>query len=176
MRAIANLPCNTSNDRISYDVGADIVEPAVKRLLDERESLRRKRMALDRQIVALDVALGVLGVRVKDQRGDYTEVVEEHYAKDQPFKNLSLAAACLMALRDHADLLLDKNKVEYLLTLGGYQFEAKDPTNSVEITLRKLAAEGKCKAIKRPGPHGTLYQSTGFREPKEDSVNEGKTG
>ena len=41
------------------------------------------------------------------------------------------------------------------MTIGGYEFKAQDPTSSVEVTLRRLATDGKCSVIKQAGPHGS---------------------
>ena len=73
-----------------------------------------------------------------------------------------------MVLEDHRamDVWLDKGQVEYLLSLGGYQFKAKNPTNSVEVTLRRLAsgANPKCEVEKGAGPHGNRYRASRKKE------------
>src|SRR5260221_682447 len=99
-----------------------------------------------------------MGIRVSDDFG-YMGTVEDRYAERVPFRIMSLPDACMAVLVDHRDISLDKNQVEYLLTLGGYPFEAKDPTNSVEVNLRRLAADGKCEVTKGAGSTASEYRA-----------------
>lgn len=151
----------TSNDRIVYEEGKE-VDPSAKKLVDRIEHLRQKRTMIDQEIDALNTALGVMGMSVesRDIIGDSDpHRFETRYSAAKPFREMTLGPACLKILADHAPSSLDKNQTEFLLTIGGYPFKAKDPTNSVEVTLRKLASDGKCEADKPGGPHGSRYRA-----------------
>jgi hypothetical protein len=144
------------------------VDPSGRKLVDEFLSLWQQRTRLDERMNALRVSMDVLGIRVPNDYG-YMGTVESRYAERKPFRDCSLGASCLTVLTDHHEISLDKNQMEFFLILGGYPFEAKDPTNSVEITLRKLAVAGKCKVTKGAGPSGSRYrlgpiQSEGLNE------------
>jgi hypothetical protein len=85
--------------------------------------------------------------------------LEEEYISNLPFKDKFLPDACLTVVNDHQGMGLDKKQAEYALALGGYPFDAKDPTNSVEVTLRKLASDGRCDVIKGSGTLMSRYRS-----------------
>jgi len=114
------------------------------------------------------VSMDVLGIRVDDSYG-YMSTLETRYAERKPFRGLSLGKACLTALADHRDISLDKNQMEFFLILGGYPFAAKDPTNSVEVTLRKLAGDGRCEVEKGSGPTGNRYRYLVRKDDLDDS-------
>lgn len=132
------------------------MDPSAKKLVDEYERLRRQRVRIDRTMDGIRTSLTIMGIRVDDGVG-FMDRLESKYADQKPFREASLGQACLKVLADHEGFRLDKGQVEFLLTLGGYPFEAKDPTNSVEVTLRKLAADGKCEVDRQGGPLGNRY-------------------
>ena len=139
------------------------MEPAIKKLLDEKMAIRRRLRELSKREGAVDTALEILGIRVTEEamlRG-FMRVsrLEDEYDSAKPFKEKFLPEACLRIINDHDGMGLDKKQVEYCLVVGGYPFEAKDPTNSVEIALRKLAADGQCDAIKGTGTQLSRYRS-----------------
>jgi hypothetical protein len=139
------------------------VEPAVRKLFDEKMALQRRRRELNRREAAIDTALEILGITAKEEamaRGYMRAAkLEEEYISNLPFKDKSLPDACLTVVNDHQGMGLDKKQVEYALALGGYPFDAKDPTNSVEVTLRKLASDGRCDVIKGSGTLMSRYRS-----------------
>jgi hypothetical protein len=148
------------------------MESGLKRLLDRREALRRQKLAADQELEAIDRALNIMEFKVDDP--DFVEI-EDKYRKEKPFKSSSLAEACSAIMYDCASssilpIWLDKNEVEHLLEVGGYRFGKGDATNSIEVTLRRLAAAGKCAVQKRGGPHGSKYSAKGAEE-IEDDVN-----
>jgi hypothetical protein len=158
----------TEKDRTMYEDRT--MEPSVKKLVDEWESVRRSRLAMDQRLNAIETALTIMGIRVDDRllmmRGEvqasrYVKTTESRYVQEKPFRHTSLSEGCLMVLEDHRDMgiRLDKGQIEYLLVLGGHQFKAKDPTNSVDVTLRRLASDGKCEVEKGAGPHGNRYRA-----------------
>jgi hypothetical protein len=140
------------------------MDPATKKLFEEKMAIHRKRRDLNQREAAIDTALEILGVRPDPQdaisRGFMRATrLGDAYAADLPFKGKTIPDACLTVINDYEGLALDKRQVEYCLAIGGYQFDAKDPTNSVEIALRRLAAEGKCNSIKGSGVQMSRYRS-----------------
>jgi hypothetical protein len=82
---------------------------------------------------------------------------EHEYRTFLPFANLSLPEGCEKILRDYKGEKLSKSHIEYLLARGGYRFDAKDSKNSVDVTLRRLAADRKCEADRVRGMRGNRY-------------------
>lgn len=155
------------------------MEPAVKKLLEEKVAIHRRRYELDKRERAVDTALEILDIRVARQAMlmGYVRAarLEEQYESSQPFRDKTLSAACLAVINSHEGMGLDKNQVEYLLTIGGYPFEAKDPTNSVEVTLRKLAKEGKCEVETGSGSSASRYRLLRNRKVTNDVEDSGAT-
>ena len=159
---------NTSLSRILYVEGSEIVDASAEKLVNELVKIRRRKHELDRREAAIRTALDVLGIRVDNAYG-FLNKLESKYADNRPFRDTSLPDACLTVLADHDGVALDKNQVEYYVTLGGYPFNAKDPTNSIEVTLRKLAAGGEC-AIDEPGLGSTASRYSARRDRKEPNA------
>src|SRR5712691_9279229 len=65
---------------------------------------------------------------------------------------------------EHAQWL-DKNQVEYLVRRGGFEFKTDDPTNSVNVTLRRLAEDDLCEAHGGKGSRAIKYRFKKEREP-----------
>ncbi|MBS1857082.1 MAG: hypothetical protein JST11_17055 [Acidobacteria bacterium] len=139
------------------------MEDAVRKLITRKMALRRQRRQIDREEAAIDTALGVIGFDPKRQamRDGFMEQaqLEDKYEESRVFKDMTLADACLQIVNDYRPRAVDKNDVEYCLTIGGYPFTTDDPTNSTEITLRKLAADGKCEVEKGKGSTPSRYHS-----------------
>ena len=134
------------------------MDASAKKLVQELETLRRQRVKIDRRMEGILTSLDILGIRAPEEGPVFTHgITEDFYAEGKPFLHTSLSVACLPVLRDF-DVWMDKNQVEYLVTVGSYPFEAKDPTNSIEMALRRLATEGKCAIEKRGGPHTSMYK------------------
>ena len=83
---------------------------------------------------------------------------ETEYAWREPFKEGTLTEACERVLQDYSSKWLTKSQVEYLITRGGYRSTAKDAKNSVDVTLRRLAENGKCDAKRVRGSRGNTYR------------------
>src|ERR1017187_4721180 len=106
------------------------MEQSARKLIKERSQLQQQIAKIDERIKAINTAL---------------EIIELRLANDPKFTEVENS--------------IDKNQMEYLLTVGGYCFDAKDPTNSVEVTLRRMAADGQCEVEKRGGSYGNLYRA-----------------
>ncbi len=150
------LTC-TSRERTLSQVGQEKMEQGEKKLVEERERLRRQRVGLDRRMAAIDQALEIIGTRVPDNA--LFQRIEAKYGDERPFREMTLAEACKAILDDSAGDWLDKKNVEYLLGLGGYSFDAEDPTNSVDVTLRRMARDEKCEVEKLGGQNASRYRT-----------------
>jgi hypothetical protein len=139
------------------------VEPAVRKLVIEKTAIRRQRRQLDKKESAIDIALGIIGFDPKRQAlrdGFMMQAqLEDKYEEGQLFKGMTLAEACLQIVDDYGHKAVDKNEVEYCLTIGGYPFNTDDPTNSTEVTLRRLASESMCGVEKGTGATPSRYHS-----------------
>lgn len=138
------------------------MEAGLKKLLDRREVLLRQKLAVAQELDAIDKALNIIGFATDDRIG-YREL-ESAYANEKPFKAGTLSEACLRLMSDcsgvglfDCEVWIDKSEAEHLLHTGGFRFGKGNPTNSIEVTLRRLAAQGKCSVQKRGGPYGSKY-------------------
>jgi hypothetical protein len=148
--------------RLRYELEGKLMDSATQKLFKEKGVIQRKRRELNHREAAIDTVLEILGVRPNMQEAMgfvLATQLETAYAADLPFKGKTIPEACLAVVNDYGGLALDKRQVEYCLAIGGYQFDAKDPTNSVEIALRKLATDGKCDVIKGSGVQMSRYRS-----------------
>jgi hypothetical protein len=134
------------------------MEQAAKKLIKERSELRAERdkvnRRIDERIKAIDTALEIIELRLA---ADPKFVALEENLQGDVFREMTLPDGCTMIFQMY-DGWLDKNQIEYLLTIGGYRFDAKDPTNSVDVTLRRMAAENDCEVEKRGGYYGNRYR------------------
>lgn len=119
------------------------MELAVQKLVKERKQLYEQIEMLKARIKTVETALEIIELRVADPK--FTEV--ERSIDSAAFANETLPECCSCILNLY-DGWLDKNQVEYMLTVGGYRFEAKDPTNSVDVTLRRMVTSGDCEVEK----------------------------
>jgi len=92
--------------------------------------------ALRRKADSIRTSLRLAGIKPAYD-SSFDEGLEIEYAARQPFAHLSLADTRRQIFVDFSDRKLTKSDVEYLSTRGGYQFTSKDPSNSVDITLRR---------------------------------------
>jgi hypothetical protein len=154
---------NTRASRVEYVSGDEQVEPAVRKLILEKLEMRRRRRHLDNTEKAIDIALGIVGFNPERQalRDGFMQQAQlvDKYEGEQLFKGMNLADACLQILGDFAPRSLDKNEAEYYLTVGAYPFNTEDPTNSTEITLRKLASDHRCGVDRGKGSTPSTYRS-----------------
>jgi hypothetical protein len=137
----------------SYE-GEDL-DTSVKKLLEKRRELELERVRVDRKIRSIDTALNLIGV--KPDKHTRSAGCEVRYQGENPFKTMPLKQACEKVLEDNAGEWLTKTQVEYLLHCGGYESSAKDSTNSVEVTLRRLAQEDFCDVKRSKGAKGNRY-------------------
>jgi len=172
-------PLTMTNHAHTIDEESKKMEPGLKKLLDRRTLLRRQRVATDQELSAIEKALEIMQF-ASDNPGGYEEL-EQDFRETRPFAGKSLADACLMLLHDcesvglwERSIWIDKSEVEHLLNVGGFQFGKGNPTNSIEVTLRRLAAQGRCSVQKRGGPHSSKYSGKGAKV--EDDVTEENQG
>jgi hypothetical protein len=139
----------TRTNLLTVRIGDGIIsrtkmERAAQKLIKEREQLHRQIETLKQRVKTVETALEIIDLRL----GSDPKFVEMEKTLDNgTFADQSLPDACNVIFAMYEGWL-DKNQMEYLLTLGGYQFEAKDPTNSVDVTLRRMATAGECEADK----------------------------
>jgi hypothetical protein len=69
--------------------------------------------------------------------------------------------------KNHPADYLTKTQVEYLAKRGGYKFSTADSKNSVAVTLRRLATEGKIEAQRIRGAAGNKYRQ---KQQKRETV------
>jgi hypothetical protein len=147
------------------------VDATTKKLYGRMAEIELQRSFLKRELDAINTALAVAGVRPPGARHSIRTTEESDYLREQPFVDMSLTDACLKILKDHAEKddasaqWLDKNQVEYMARRGGYQFETNDSTNSVNVTLRRLAAEEMIEAHGGKGSRPIKYHFRRDREP-----------
>jgi hypothetical protein len=126
----------------------------VKRLFDIERNIRE----LQREANALKKALEVAGV--KPEYKTTLEMLDDNestYAEYQPFEHSTLVDACRRILADHPGKKLTKSQIEYYAVRGGYKFSTNDSKNSVDITLRRLVADGYCEVERVRGIQGNSY-------------------
>jgi hypothetical protein len=142
------------------------VEVSLKKLLDRRDTLRRQRSAIDFELRHIDKALEIIdpmgyGDRLPWEDNAEARSMEELYLGAKPLEGLSLGESCLRILSDFR-FEMNKGQVEYLASIGGYPFKTQDPTNSIDVTLRRLAADGRC-SVRKEGQEGNFYSALSER-------------
>ena len=133
-------------------------------------ALVKKLHKIERQIreweddaQSIKTALELIGIKPEDHPL-FPETREDEYALKRPFAHKGLIDSCKRILTDHPNQPFTKSHVEYLVTRGGYKFETENPKNSVDVTLRRLAADGFCKAERIRGSAGSTYTWVGKEE------------
>jgi len=134
--------------------GKDDVDATAKKLVDKLRQLEMQEWRIKRDRRAIQLALHAAGIRP----GMDVNSNELSYAQDLPFMNKTLSESCEQILKDSEGQWLTKTQVEYLVVRGGYSFSAKDSKNSVDVTLRRLAVDGKCAADRVRGSRGNRYR------------------
>ena len=136
------------------------MDATTKSLLRQLRQLEFESYHVRDKIKAIQTALRLAGVRPETNSSQLwaSDTHESNYRVTQPFAEIPLTEACEQVLKDYRDKWLTKSQVEYLITLGGYKSSAKDAKNSVDVTLRRLAAEGKCDVTRVRGSHGNRYR------------------
>jgi len=119
------------------------MEEAVKKLYKELEDLDRQSAQVEARRKVVKEALEIVGMRLASP--EFVQV-EKRIGKDV-FDDMTLPECCTAILGMYGDWL-DKNQVEHLVRIGGYPFNTKDPTNSVDVTLRRLVSDGLCEVEK----------------------------
>jgi len=148
------------------------VDATTKRLLARLDEIDEERRKLRAERDAITTALSVAGVRPSRASQRMYTHEESEYSLEQPFTNMSLTDACLKVLKDHPSEWLSKVQVEYLVARGGFPFATEDPLNSVNVTLRRLAADGLCDVHKGKGTRGSKYK---FLRNREDDLKDTRT-
>jgi len=151
----------------------DSLDATSKKLVDRQNEIDRLMASLRAERNAITTALSIAGIRPPVAHKTIYNTQENEYWREQPFKSMSLTDSCLKVLRDsaeHEDIAqqwLNKNEVEYLVTRGGFVFKTEDPTNSVNVSLRRLAEDGYCEAHGGKGSRGIRYHFVRERLPDE---------
>jgi len=130
------------------------VDDTIKAILEKLRHLEGEKETIERDISHIESTLKLLGI---ESPHDHGHSHEDQYATTHPFGGMALKDACLKILADAPGAWFSKSQVEYLLTRGGYRSEAKDPGNSVDITLRSLVEFGLCEVIRHRGVVGNRY-------------------
>lgn len=134
------------------------VDATTKKLLEQLKQLERKDWYIRQQMKAIHTALRLAGIKPDIPSLSGIDHQESKYAVSESFANASLTEACESVLKDYKDKWLSKSQVEYLITRGGYKSSAKDAKNSVDVTLRRLAGDGKCDVKRVRGSRGNTYR------------------
>ena len=169
----AELPLTcTATRRKLYVTSEDggKVEVSLKKLLDRRDVLRRQKVSIDFELRQIDKALEIIDPMGYSDRMPWKDnaaakSMEELYLRAKPLEDLSLGESCLRILGDFR-FEMNKGQVEYLASIGGYPFKTQDPVNSIDVTLRRLASDGRCE-VRKGGAEGNLYSIK-----TEDSTDE----
>ena len=135
------------------------VDATTKSLLRQLRELESENWRTREKIRSIHTALKLAGVKPDvDTLLGGQDGHESGYAVRVPFAQTALIEACEQVLKDYGDIWLTKSQVEYLITRGGYKSSAKDAKNSVDVTLRRLAADGKCDVKRVRGSRGNTYR------------------
>jgi hypothetical protein len=134
------------------------MDETAKQLVQKLADLEHQRDLIDRDITAIRRTLSLVGIESPLRKiGDLR--IEREYAKRKPLRGMALKGACLKVLTDGLEQWFSRSQVEYTLARGGYESDAKDPGNSVDITLRNLADAGLCEVIRQRGVVGNKYRA-----------------
>lgn len=142
----------------SYRTLVHAMDATTKKLLMKLREAERVRWEKDQEIEHIRKTLELLGIKPGT---DFTSWLfkDSEYAQKRPFARTTLTEACLTILQDHKGHWFTKSQVEYLAVRGGYEFSTENTKNSVDVTLRRLAADGKCAAERVRGARGNRYCS-----------------
>jgi hypothetical protein len=149
------------------------VDATTRALLRQLQELEREEWRIREKTRAIRMALKLAGITPEISTIASAEDTQEtEYARREPFTEVTLTEACEQVLKDYSQKWLTKSQVEYLITRGGYRSTAKDAKNSVDVTLRRLAENGKCDAKRVRGSRGNTYRwiSPPVEEKKERTL------
>ncbi|MGA2876101.1 MAG: hypothetical protein ABSE82_11260 [Nitrososphaerales archaeon] len=143
------------------------MDATVKKIVEKYQDIQRQIRVLTREAESIKQTLALIGYRpeyLANLFGDGILNEDEKYAETLPFKHSSLVDACKQVLKDHPLNWLSKTQVEYLVTMGGYEFATENSKNSVDVTLRRLGSDGLCQV--ENNPQGNKYKWTNKPEDK----------
>jgi hypothetical protein len=155
------LTC-TSYARTLYEVTrtALLVDTTARKLVETLGTLRNQIATLQQQERSIKVALESAGIRStrlgKTGWGD-GDCLDDRYALEQPFKEMTLVNTCKKILSDNTTSAFTKDQIEYLAVIGGYPFLTDDRKNSIDVTMRRLASQSFCQIIRGKGPIPNQY-------------------
>jgi hypothetical protein len=158
----------------------DTLDATIKKMLRRMDEIDTETSKLRRERDHLTSALASIGYRPPKAHPTIYAPPESNYGFNKPFQKMSLTDACLKVLKDQSkreasEQWLDKNQVEYLVARGGYEFNTKDATNSVNVTLQRLTGGGFCEAHGGKGSRSKRYRFLKDREPEgkqnDETVN-----
>ena len=144
------------------------MEEAVKKIVNKYQEIQRDIRRLTRNAESLKDSLTLIGYRPEYIAAIFAgeKGQDEKYAEELPFKHTTLVQACKQVLRDHAPEWVNKAQVEYLVSMGGFEFSTRNRKNSVRITLDRLSSSGFCETEHMLGPEGNRYRLA-MRSPRE---------
>lgn len=163
---------STSKARTVYEVAKLVLlmDATTKKMIDKLSKLRMQINDLMREAHSIQRTLELIGIKPEEvDDAPFGADWDERYSQSLPFMRTTLVEACRRILVDNRGRHLTKSQVEYLASMGGYRFSADDPTNSVEVTLRRLAADGFCQVERGTGPHESQYWWEPVADEKETS-------
>jgi hypothetical protein len=140
--------------------GVDLVDATARKLVETLATLRRQIASLQEQEKSIKLALESTGLRSKKfgQVGWWPDgCLDDRYALDQPFKEMTLVNTCKKILSDSTTFAFTKDQIEYLAVVGGYPFLTEDRKNSVDVTMRRLAQQEFCQIIRGKGQTPNQY-------------------
>jgi hypothetical protein len=146
------------------------MDAAIKKITERYAEIQRQIRILTREAESIKQVMAIAGYRPEylgEAFPDSGPSKDEEYADNLPFKHETLVNACKKILRDHKFQWLTKNQVEYLVSMGGYEFSTEKRRNSVDVTLRRLASEAFCEVQR--SMQGNKYCWT--RESEQKEVN-----
>lgn len=143
---------------VRYSQVLNRMDATTKKLVKRNAEVHRAIAELQREADSMKVVLESIGLRSKDFDSPWGGSPREaEYAEKQTFARMTLVDACKRILTDFPHACFTKNEIEYLAAMGGYPFSTEDATNSVDVTMRRLAKDGLCEVHRRKGPAGNIY-------------------
>jgi hypothetical protein len=157
MRLKKRLTCTNEYATLQHWRAESDVDATAKKLVEKVNRLEDERFRINQEIHGIITALRAVGVNPTKYNA-FPDAHETEYHMRQVFASTTLTQGCQRILQDHKDQWLTKSQIEYLIARGGYQFSAKDATNSVAVTLQRLANSGKCNVERVRGSLGNRYR------------------
>ena len=131
------------------------MDATAERLIEALQNLEREEWRIAQKINAVQTALRLAGVALPLPAA--AGEIEQRYARSHCFAGKRLTDSCERIVKDHQGEWVAKRWVVYLLESGGHVTRGK-LVNSVDVTLRALAARGRIEAKRTLGRDGNRYR------------------